>query len=81
MSRSRDEIGRSVASVTGECSLHAYVSFCSDRLFFCVFRRLYDLFCRCVVRLIKVFFFPFYYMCACFTFSIFYVMLSALVIF
>ena len=24
---------------------------------------LYDLFCRCVVRLIKVFFFPFYYMC------------------
>uniref|UniRef100_A0A453HX65 Uncharacterized protein n=1 Tax=Aegilops tauschii subsp. strangulata TaxID=200361 RepID=A0A453HX65_AEGTS len=43
--------------------------------------RLYDLFCRCVVRLIMVFFFPFYYMCAYFTFSIFCVMLSALVIF
>ena len=36
-------------------------------LVFCVFHRLYDLFCRCVVRLIKVFFFPFYYICVCFS--------------
>ncbi|XBI71401.1 hypothetical protein VPH35_065632 [Triticum aestivum] len=55
MSRSRDEIGCSVASVTGKCSLHACVSLCSDWLFFVYFRRLHELCCSCVVRLIKIY--------------------------